>query len=170
MMKKKTVRLISCVIAGVLVLAMVLAIVAEGIVFAGAASSSELKNKLSDLEDQKAAVKEQIAELAQQASDIEATRKALQSEIDLTKEEITTVEAYIARLQQQIDVKTTELTAAEKALEEKEDRFAQTVRTTYEQGDSSYLEVLLNSSSFKDLLTRMEIVSSLMYVIKIFVA
>lgn len=162
MMKKKTVRLISCVIAGVLVLAMVLAIVAEGIVFAGAASSSELKNKLSDLEDQKAAVKEQIAELAKQASDIEATRKALQSEIDLTKEEITTVEAYIARLQQQIDVKTTELTAAEKALEEKEDRFAQTVRTTYEQGDSSYLEVLLNSSSFKDLLTRMEIVSSLM--------
>ncbi len=162
MMKKKTVRLISCVIAGVLVLAMVLAIVAEGIVFAGAASSSELKSKLSDLEDQKAAVKEQIAELSKQASDIEATRKALQSEIDLTKEEITTVEAYIARLQQQIDVKTTELTAAEQALEEKEDRFAQTVRTTYEQGDSSYLEVLLNSSSFKDLLTRMEIVSSLM--------
>ena len=65
-------------------------------------------------------------------------------------------------MQEQIDVKTTELEAAEKALEEKEELFAQTVRTTYEQGEISYLEVLLNSSSFSDLLTRLEIVSAIM--------
>lgn len=93
---------------------------------------------------------------------MEATRAALQSEIDLTKEEISTVEAYIDRLQEQIDVKTTELAAAEEALEQKEEEFALTVRTTYEQGDSSYLEVLLNSSSFSDLLSRMEIITAIM--------
>ena len=57
MMKKKTVRLISCIIAGILVAAMVFSMIASGLVYAGAVSSKELKSKLSDLEDQKTSVK-----------------------------------------------------------------------------------------------------------------
>ena len=163
MMKKSTTRLISCIIAGILVVALLASMLASGIAFAGAAEDAdELQDKLSSLEDEKAAVKKKIAELTKQADDVEATRAALQSEIDLTKEEITTVEAYIERLQGQIDVKTTELAAAEQALEEKEEDFALTVRTTYEQGDNSYLQVLLNSTSFSDLLSRMEIITAIM--------
>ena len=165
MMKKKTVRLISGVIAAVLVVAMLVSMFASGIVFAAAADDEDadsLQSKLDSLEEEKAAVQERIADLTAQANDVQATRDALQQEIDLTKEEIATVEAYIERLQEQIDVKTTELEAAEKALEEKEELFAQTVRTTYEQGEISYMEVLLNSSSFSDLLTRLEIVSAIM--------
>ena len=166
MMKKKTVRLISCIVAGILVIAMLASMLASGLVYAAAAEDdadeASLKDQLSQLEEQKSAVQERIADLTAQANDVQATREALQQEIDLTKQEITTVEQYIERLQQQIDVKTTELEAAEKALAEKEEQFAQTVRTTYEQGDVSYLEVLLNSSSFSDLLTRLEIVSAIM--------
>lgn len=163
MMKKKHTRIISCVIAGVLALAMLMSMLASGMVFAGAAEDAdELKDKLSSLEDEKKSVQARIADLTKQAKDVEATREALQSEIDLTREEIATVEAYIKRLQEQIDVKTVELGVAEDALEEKEEDFALTVRTTYEMGETSYLEVLLNSSSFTDLLTRMEIVTTLM--------
>ena len=104
MMKKKTVRLISCIIAGILVAAM---------------SSKELKGKLSDLEDQKASVKAELDSLAGKVDEVAKTRAALQKEIKLTKEEITTVTAYIDRLQDQIDVKTTELDAAIKALDSK---------------------------------------------------
>ena len=60
MMKKKTVRLISCIIAGILVAAMVFSMIASGLVYAGAVSSKELKSKLSDLEDQKASVKAEL--------------------------------------------------------------------------------------------------------------
>ena len=166
MMKKKTVRLISCIVAGILVIAMLASMLASGLVYAAAAEDdadeASLKDQLSQLEEQKSAVQERIADLTVQANDVQATREALQQEIDLTKQEISTVEQYIERLQQQIDVKTTELEAAEKALAEKEEQFAQTVRTTYEQGDVSYLEVVLNASSFSDLLTRMEIVSAIM--------
>ena len=166
MMKKKTVRLISCIVAGILVIAMLASMLASGLVYAAAAEDdadeASLKDQLSQLEEQKSAVQERIADLTTQANDVQATREALQQEIDLTKQEISTVEQYIERLQQQIDVKTTELEAAEKALAEKEEQFAQTVRTTYEQGDVSYLEVVLNASSFSDLLTRMEIVSAIM--------
>ena len=166
MMKKKTVRLISCIVAGILVIAMLASMLASGLVYAAAAEDdadeASLKDQLRQLEEQKSAVQERIADLTAQAYDVQATREALQQEIDLTKQEITTVDRYIERLQQQIDVKTTELEAAEKALAEKEEQFAQTVRTTYEQGDVSYLEVVLNASSFSDLLTRMEIVSAIM--------
>ncbi len=162
MMKKKTVRLISGAVAGILVGAMLVSVVASGIVYAGAASSAELKDKLSSLEDQKAEIKKELDSTASKVSDIEKTRAALQKEITLTKEEIETVKAYIERLQQQIDVKSTELESAQKALEAKEENFSQTVRTTYEQGDISYLEVLLNSSSFSDLLNRLDIVSTIM--------
>ena len=162
MMKKKTVRLISGAVAGILVGAMLVSVVASGIVYAGAASSSELKDKLSSLEDQKAEIKKELDSTANKVSDVEKTRAALQKEITLTKEEIETVKAYIERLQQQIDVKSTELESAQKALEAKEENFSQTVRTTYEQGDISYLEVLLNSSSFSDLLNRLDIVSTIM--------
>ena len=162
MMKKKTVRLISCIIAGILVAAMVFSMIASGLVYAGAVSSKELKSKLSDLEDQKASVKAELDSLAGKVDEVAKTRTALQKEIKLTKEEITTVTAYIDRLQDQIDVKTTELDAAVKALDSKKERFAETVRTTYEQGETSYLEVLLNASSFSDLLSRLEIVSAIM--------
>ena len=64
MMKKKTVRLISCIIAGILVAAMVFSMIASGLVYAGAVSSKELKSKLSDLEDQKASVKAELDSLA----------------------------------------------------------------------------------------------------------
>ena len=162
MMKKKTVRLISCIIAGILVAAMVFSMIASGLVYAGAVSSKELKSKLSDLEDQKASVKAELDSLAGKVDEVAKTRAALQKEIKLTKEEITTVTAYIDRLQDQIDVKTTELDAAIKALDSKKERFSETVRTTYEQGETSYLEVLLNASNFSDLLSRLEIVSAIM--------
>ena len=162
MMKKKTVRLISCIIAGILVAAMVFSMIASGLVYAGAVSSKELKGKLSDLEDQKASVKAELDSLAGKVDEVAKTRAALQKEIKLTKEEITTVTAYIDRLQDQIDVKTTELDAAIKALDSKKERFSETVRTTYEQGETSYLEVLLNASNFSDLLSRLEIVSAIM--------
>ena len=142
MMKKKTVRLISCIIAGILVAAMVFSMIASGLVYAGAVSSKELKSKLSDLEDQKASVKAELDSLAGKVDEVAKTRAALQKEIKLTKEEITTVTAYIDRLQDQIDVKTTELDAAIKALDSKKERFSETVRTTYEQGETSCLEIV----------------------------
>ena len=143
MMKKKTVRLISCIIAGILVAAMVFSMIASGLVYAGAVSSKELKSKLSDLEDQKASVKAELDSLAGKVDEVAKTRAALQKEIKLTKEEITT-------------------DAAIKALDSKKERFSETVRTTYEQGETSYLEVLLNASNFSDLLSRLEIVSAIM--------
>ena len=76
MMKKKTVRLISCIIAGILVAAMVFSMIASGLVYAGAVSSKELKSKLSDLEDQKTSVKAELDSLAGKVDEVAKTRAA----------------------------------------------------------------------------------------------
>ena len=60
MMKKKTVRLVSGIVAGILVGAMLVSVIASGIVYAGAASSAELKDKLSSLEEQKTEIKKEL--------------------------------------------------------------------------------------------------------------
>lgn len=162
MMSKKTIRMISGAIAAILVIVMVVSVVVSGLVpLAGAADADELKDKLSTLEEQKSAIKAELASLGDQVSDIEAARKALNSEIELTKQEIATVEDYISRLQTQIDVKTSELTVAEEQLQVKKDQLDECVRETYEQGDTSYLEVVLNSKSLTDMLSRIEVVTQL---------
>ena len=64
-------RLISGAVAGILVGAMLVSVVASGIVYAGAASSAELKDKLSSLEDQKAEIKKELDSTASKVSDVE---------------------------------------------------------------------------------------------------
>jgi len=162
MMKKKTVRLISCIIAAVLAIAMLLSILPLGFMTAGATEKDDLKNKLASLEDEKASVKQEIADLTKQADDVEATRQALLQEIDLTRAEIETVKNYIDQLQQQIDVKTQELSVAEGKLEVKEQLFADRMREMYEQGDTTYLDILLNSSSISNMLSRIDIITQIM--------
>lgn len=162
MMKKKTIRLISCIIAAVLVITMLLSLLPLGFITAGATEKDDLKNKLASLQDEKASVKQEIADLTKQASDVEATRQALLQEIDLTREEIETVKNYIDQLQQQIDVKTQELSVAEGKLEVKEQLFADRMREMYEQGDTTYLDILLNSSSISNMLSRIDIITQIM--------
>ena len=147
MMKKKTVRLISCIIAGILVAAMVFSMVASGLVYAGAVSSKELKSKLSDLEDQKASVKAELDSLAGKVDEVAKTRAALQKEIKLTKEEITTVTAYIDRLQDQIDVKTTELDAAIKALDSKKGQDIKCLETGHLTTLADYFVIATGNSN-----------------------
>lgn len=162
MMSKKTIRIISGAIALILVGAMVFSIIASSLSYAAAAEGDDLKDKLATLEEQKAAVRDEISKLGSQADEAERTRAALESEISITREQIQTVENYIARLQQQLDVKEAELVVAEKQLTEKEELLRRCVRETYEQGDSTYLDVLLNSTSLTNMLSRIEIVGQLM--------
>jgi len=163
MMKKKTVRLISSIIAAILILAMVISIIAAGLVTAGATEKDDLKQQLNELEDQKSSIRKEIEDIAGQVDEVESVREALQNEISLTKQEIATVTDYINRLQTQIDEKTQQLGVAEQELLKKEELFATRVRTMYEHGgESSYLDVILNATSIANMLSRVDIVTDIM--------
>ena len=103
MMKKKTVRLISCIVAGILVIAMLASMLASGLVYAAAAEDdadeASLKDQLSQLEEQKSAVQERIADLTAQANDVQATREALQQEIDLTTYNLCRINMFLHNIE-----------------------------------------------------------------------
>ena len=122
MMKKKTVRLISCIIAGILVAAMVFSMIASGLVYAGAVSSKELKSKLSDLEDQKTSVKAELDSLAGKVDEVAKPVPPCRKRSSHQGRNYDGNRVF-DRLQDQIDVKTTELDAAIKALDSKKERF-----------------------------------------------
>ncbi len=163
MMRNKTAKAIAGAVALLLAALMLFSALASGLSYAGAAGGiSSLKQQLSSIESQKAAVKREIAALGDKI-DVACERKvALDKQMELTQDEIDMTKALIRSLKEQIGVKTDELDKAECALEEKTKLFETRLRVMYENGEISYLDVLLSSDSFSDMLSNLEIVSQIM--------
>ena len=77
-------------------------------------------------------------------------------------EEITVTSELIEDLNIQIAQKTEELAEAEQALADQEELFKTRIRVMCENGDTSYLDLLLTSGNFSELLTRIEMVNRIM--------
>ncbi len=163
MMRNKTAKIIAGAVALLLAVLMIFSALASGLSYAGAAGGiSSLKKQLSSIESQKAAVKREIAALGNKIDAASERKAALDKQMELTQDEIDTTKALIRSLKEQIGVKSDELDEAERALDEKTELFETRVRVMYENGDISYLDVLLSSDSFSDMLSNLEIVSQIM--------
>lgn len=163
MMRNKTAKIIAGAVALLLAVLMIFSALASGLSYAGAAGGiSSLKKQLSSIASQKAAVKREIAALGDKIDAASERKAALDKQMELTQDEIDTTKALIRSLKEQIGVKSDELDEAERALDEKTELFETRVRVMYENGDISYLDVLLSSDSFSDMLSNLEIVSQIM--------
>ncbi len=163
MMSRKTAKRIAAVVAFLLAAIMVFSVILSAIPYASAASSvSGLKQQLSDIASKKAAIQKQINALSDQIGEVSEKKAALDEQIELTQDEIDTTEHLIGQLEDQIDTKTEELAEAEDALDEKTDLFCTRIRVMYEEGDTTYLDVLLASENFSDMLTRIDTVGQIM--------
>ena len=140
---------LSLKILGVLVILIML--VQTSVVFA--ASTNDLKNqqsendkkineKQSDLQE----VKEQKSETQQQVNDLSAKISEYQSQINELDSKIENLNSKIADSQKQLNQKEEDYKKQEKLLEER-------LVTIQESGETSYLDFILNSSSFTDLIS-----------------
>lgn len=121
----------------------------------------EAREQKEKYEKQKAEQEALIAEFTQQKEDIETYI----SELDLQMNDIS---LRIFELQTEIGETEKELEATKKALEEAKNQEAEQYDTMkkriaymYENGDSSYLDVLLNSKNVSDFLNQLEYVQSI---------
>ena len=154
-------------VALILVATLVLTFVASGIFTmlstpAAAASSSEIKEQLAALDEEKEKLQKEIDSLSDDIEDATTKKENLEQQINLTVEEITATSELIEDLNIQIAQKTEELAEAEQALEEQEELFKTRIRVMCENGDTSYLDLLLTSGNFSELLTRIEMVNRIM--------
>ena len=149
-----------------LILATVLAVVALGLVpvFAGAAPTGELgrtRDKIAAAKKQKATLNDQIATLDGKLTAINDELARLGDQIGVVEQKLTTTRDKLEILQEQLRLKRLELQAAEQELTLEQDNFEVRVVIAYKTDDLTYVDVVLESTSFEDRVSRMNVVRDL---------
>lgn len=157
------------VIAGILALAMLATLIA-GVLprDASAASSSELKNQLEDLKDEKDALMKEIAALEKQQFDNFNDMESLINQKDVIDQQVALLYAEIANVNSQIAAyslliadKQEELELAQQRLADLNEKNKERIRAMEEEGELSYWSVLFKANSFSDLLDRLNMISEI---------
>lgn len=130
---------------------------------ASKASLDKINRELKEIQKKRDQQKQQVKQTEQKISAVQKEQKDLQTElmqIDLRRNE---TQKKLDKLEVQMNETTEKAAQAQDNLDEAKERVAQRetllktrVKSMYERGKVSYLDVLLGSSDFGDFLTRME--------------
>ena len=143
-------------LAGIMALIMLLGLVLSVLPAAQAASSSEIRDQIDQLEEDEKALQEKIDDLKQQQSDNRSDVRAIMEEKANIDQQIGLLRKKIRNLDDQISSYALLIADKQKDLDEKQAYLAME-----EQGELSYWSVLFQASSFSDLLDRMAMVEEI---------
>jgi peptidoglycan hydrolase CwlO-like protein len=158
--------LLSITLASVLGIGSVLAYQSD----AFASKLSDLQNQKKNVESKSSTIKSDINEKDQGIKEIQGKQNTLENElasldikIATTDEQIQEKQQQIKEAQQAIDKLKTEISVLKKRIEERNQLLDQRARAIQTNGGSSvnFLDVILGSDSFADLLDRMSAVTTL---------
>lgn len=135
---------------------------------ANAASSSEIRNQINALKEEKEALQEKIAEVQAQyeanedeIADIIAKKNVIDQELQLLYAQVTNINEQITSYNVLIADKQDELNSAEDRYAALNEENKTRIRTMEEDGEISYWEVLFKANSFSDLLDRLNMVEEI---------
>lgn len=163
--RKRVVSILAGIMAGVMLLTLILGLLPTR---ASAASSSEIRNQINALKEEKAEIEAQIEDVKNQyeeneneIADIVARKNVIDQEIGLLSAQILNINEQIFSYNILIADKQDELDNAEERLQELNDANKERIRTMEEEGELSYWEVLFKANSFSDLLDRLNMVEEI---------
>lgn len=130
-----------------------------------AASSSELKNKINDLQSKADEIAAQAADLQQQIADNQSETQSIvdkkaniDQQIELTRQQVENLNQQIQQYNLLIAAKQEELDRALENETKLNEQYKLRLRAMEETGNVSYWSVLFNASSFTDLLDRIDMI------------
>lgn len=136
---------------------------------ARAETAAELQAKLRDArakidvaKKKKATLNDQIADLDGRLTAIEDRLAGLGDQIASVEEKLSVTREKLAVLREELRLKRLELAEAQAELELEQRNFEARVVITYKTDDLDYLDVVLASSDFEDLISRMNVVRDLL--------
>ena len=161
-------KLITSLIAGILALIKILSLVVGILPAAKAATSSEIKTqldelqkdhnelagKIKDLEGKLNANATEVKEMVDQKRLVEQQINLLYMQVDNMNDQIAAYSVMIADIQEDLD-------EAELRLKELNEKNRERIRAMEEQGELSYWSVLFEASSFMDLLDRLNMIEEI---------
>lgn len=163
--KKKLVSVLAGVMAAIMLLTLLMGLFAGSV---SAASSSEIKNQITDLEKEIQASNEKLAALEalrkenlNEIKEIVAEKDNIDQQVGLMQVQIVSLTQLVSAYNLLIADKQEEVDAAEQRLEELNAAYKERIRAMEEEGAISYWEVLFEANSFFDLLDRLNMIEEI---------
>lgn len=163
--KKFWVSLLAGIMAGIMILTLLLQLIPTP---AQAATSSEIKDQIEEMEKDQEELQKELDELDAQRKDnldkmedIIAQKNIVDQQVALLHEQIDSMNDQIAAYAVMIADKQAELDQANQDLQELKEKHMERLRAMEEDGQLSYWYVLFNANSFTDLLDRINMVQEI---------
>lgn len=121
----------------------------------------EAEEKKNEAEEKKKEVEELIQELEAEKANTETYIQALDQEMAALDESISAAEEEIAETEEDIVIKQQELEEAKIEEETQYETMKARIKFMYENGDTAYVEALLQSQDLSELLNRAEYISKI---------
>lgn len=132
------------------------------IVPAYAQTIDQKKGDLQEVKDEISGREKELSENKSKKDELLAELKIINQELDKAGKELEVINKNIKTTEEEIAVKEVELAEAEEQLAEQDDLVKTRIRTIYENGTVSYVEVLFTSSSFSEFLTRFNFLKTIL--------
>ena len=126
-----------------------------------ATSKSELKNQQSDIQNQINEKKDDLEDVQTEKSDTLTEVEDLTEKISNYQSEIDELDSKVDELNSSIKENEQRLSKAQEDYTEQEEGLKERLVSMYEAGDTTYLDVLLSSNDFTDLISNWYLVSEI---------
>lgn len=123
---------------------------------------TDAKNKLNSIKQKKQQTINKIIKTKKQQQYIQQEIKQIDQQMSLTQKELIDNQQKLYFLQKKIDKTQKELLEVQNKYDKRKDLYKDRIRAIYMSGKGGYLEVLFDSKSFSDFLSRLEFVNKLM--------
>lgn len=118
----------------------------------------DVKNRLDNVNTQIGIQRGKVNDAKKREKTIMGQIQNLEQNIDATEKEIESINARISYLEESIRNVEKDIAESEKQLNDQTDMLSDRLVFIYEQGDVSYLEVMLSATDIRDFLTRYDMV------------
>lgn len=120
--------------------------------------------RASDVDDAKAALdkaKAELEDIKNEKADLVAEYASFDAELTAVEDQVAALSSAIENTKEEIALKEEELAEAEQNTNAYKEEFKTRARIMYENGSTSYLEVLFGATSFGDFVEKVEIIGSI---------
>lgn len=128
-----------------------------GNVNASASSVSDMQKELEELAKEKEKLEKELGVIADKKEEELEKKSIIDQQINATQSELGVLNNIVDTLEAQLEDAESELEEAEKVLDEKLELSKNRIRSAYEQGEASYLEIIAEAKTLYEFITKVEI-------------
>ncbi|MBQ6051896.1 MAG: peptidoglycan DD-metalloendopeptidase family protein [Clostridia bacterium] len=127
-----------------------------------AASLDAAREKLEQINERQAELSSSLKKYSNEKNSEVKAKQTLEQQITETESKIETIEWIIDNLEARLEEKNAELEQAQQEYEDYHSKYVSRIRENYEMGTTTYLEVIIMSENFSDMLTRYDYIRDMM--------